>query len=134
MNVRLINLETGKRGGKLPGGHATSVTNLVFSPDGLYLASACCGRFVNVHSTAGEGSLVRTLTLDSEPRSLVLRTWRNSDASGDIHAAGVTLAACCDRATLSIFTFSGENELSSKIIKVSDADDFGGTFWKLFND
>ena len=132
--MRLIDLTTGKRGVKLPGSLADNVTLMEFSNDGKFLASAASGgRFINVYDCAGEGSLVRTLSLAHSPTALSL----SSSSASKEKAHTVSLAACCDSGRVAFFRFdddAGEDaEVTEHTLNVSaDAGAFKAVAWKLF--
>lgn len=114
LSVRLIDLDTGKRGKKLAGGLADSITLLEFSPDGKFLASACAGgRFINVYSCSGDDNdLLRTLSLVSSPTALSVRA--SSEKSM------VSVAACCEGAQVAFYRFGDSAAAADEPAEVAE--------------
>lgn len=127
LTIRLFELESSKRGIKLSGAHAGSVSMLEFSKNSQLLASASSGgRFVNVYNCAeGQESLLRTIALAGDPTSLSIRSM--TGASNSV----ATLAACYNRGALSIFQFSvddSESAVSSTSLELTQQKNDSGTF------
>ena len=126
LTIRLFELETGKRGIKLSGSHAGSVSMLEFSKNGQLVASAASGgRFVNVYNCVeGHESLLRTIALAGDPTALSIRS--TAGASSSI----ATLVACCNRGALSIFQFSVDgsgSDVSSSSLDLTQQKNESGT-------
>lgn len=120
-SVRLVNLQSGKRGKKLPGGLPDNISLLEISPDGKFLASACGGgRLINIYRIAldlDDSYLLRTVSLLHSPTALSLHSRENKEI------CTVSVASCCDSGKVTFFRFddniAGDEDCASQTVDVS---------------